>query len=169
MTPFLGQIMLVGFNFAPQGWAFCDGQLLPIAQNTALFSLLGTQYGGNGVNTFALPDLRGRVAMHKGQGPGLSFRSQGEVGGTESVTLLTTQMPAHAHTLFGTGEPGSSQSPSGLLAAETSEDSYAAGALAAMSASAIGQAGGNQPHPNMQPYLVMNYIIALQGIYPSPS
>ncbi|KQN21205.1 phage tail protein [Sphingomonas sp. Leaf33] len=187
--PFIGSIQIFGFNFAPRNYAYCNGQLLSIAQNTALFSLLGTQYGGNGTTTFALPDLRSRVPMHFGQGPGLSPRQIGEVGGTESVTLLSTQMPAHNHTftntstLNATQAKGTDQIPAtgSLLArpinnpanaipqiyvpAGTVGDAVALGGLNV--AGTIGVAGGSQPHPNMQPYLVLNFCIALQGIFPS--
>jgi microcystin-dependent protein len=169
-APFIGMLALFGFNFPPRGWAQCNGQLLPIAQNTALFSLLGTQYGGNGTTTFGLPDLRGRVPIHLGQGPGLSNYSQGQVGGTENVTLLATEMPAHTHTLRGITEAGSTAVPTGAMLANTGalDKEYGVpGTLTTMHASAISPAGSGQPHSNMQPYLVLNYCIALQGIFPS--
>ncbi len=181
MEPFLGQIMAVGFNYAPRGWAFCQGQLMSIAQNTALFSLLGTQYGGDGVTTFALPDYRGRVAVGMGQGPGLSNYVQGEVSGTENVTLLQTQMPAHVHPLqvsaqvqVSTTNP-SADEPAGAFLTTTGNNFYAtSGApgnnLGGVSASGtVGQAGGNQPFSILQPFLGTNYIIALEGIYPPRS
>ena len=165
-TAFLGEIMLVPYNFAPRGWAFCQGQILSIAQNTALFSLLGTTYGGNGQTTFALPDLRGRCALSAGQGPGLSNYDLGEVTGTESVTLTSPQMPAHNHALNAVDDdPNSSLVTNHLLA--NTQNYATGGANAVMNATSIGQAGGSQPHTNLQPLLVLNYCIALQGIYPS--
>ena len=172
-SPFIGQITMFAGNFAPRGWAFCQGQLLSIAQNTALFSILGTTYGGNGQTTFALPDFRGRVPIQQGQGPGLSPYSLGEQGGTEAVTLLQTQMPAHVHTAQ------SSLNASTLAASDTvptgnylaSDNQYVNSTNAVMNAGAvvvtIGIAGGNQPHENRPPYLAINFIIALQGIFPS--
>jgi microcystin-dependent protein len=165
--PFIGQVMMIGFTFAPRGWALCDGQILPIAQNTALFSLLGTTYGGNGTTTFALPDLRGRVPIHAGQGPGLSPYTLGQVGGAEQVTLLANQMPAHNHSLSATNAEASLTLPGGQLLAQSREVTYGSGAPVAMNPQSIGQAGGSQPHENRQPYLTINFIIALEGIYPS--
>ena len=165
MEPFIGQLMCVGFNFAPKGWALCQGQLLPIAQNTALFSLLGTMYGGNGQTTFALPDLRGRVPMSFGQGPGLQFYDQGQMSGSESVTLITPQIPMHNHTVAcSSSDPSDTTPVNGVPAAG---GSYSTTANATMLPTMIGQAGGSQPHSNMQPYLVINWIIALEGIYPA--
>ncbi len=162
--PFLGSILLFAGNFAPQGWAFCNGQILPITQNTALFSLLGTTYGGNGTSTFALPDLRGRVPIHFGQGPGLSSYVEGQVGGAENVTLIATQMPQHQHLQPATNGDEGTNRPNGAVPARGGV--YAASsdgsALAPTSA-----AGGNQAHENLQPYLALNFIIALQGIFPS--
>lgn len=164
--PFLGQIQAFGFNFAPRGWATCDGQILSIAQNTALFSLLGTTYGGNGQTTFALPDLRGRVSLHQGQGPGLTPRSLGEVSGSETVTLISSQMPQHNHIVnANTGAPVDNL-PGGQLLASTAIYTTA-GPDATMNPQMIGPAGGGQPHNNMQPYLVINWCIALEGIFPS--
>jgi microcystin-dependent protein len=171
--PFLGEIRMFGGNFAPRGWAFCNGQILPIAQNTALFSLLGTTYGGNGQTTFALPDLRGRVPMHWGQGPGLTPRSLGETSGSENVTLLSNQMPAHTHSLTANNQQGDAFSPEGAVAAAAVDSSqqplniYSSSANTTMSAQAIGAAGGSQPHSNMQPFQCVSFIIALEGIYPS--
>jgi microcystin-dependent protein len=169
--PFLGEIRMVGFNFAPQGWALCNGQLLPITQNTALFSLLGTFYGGDGRTTFALPDLQSRVAVHQGQGIGLSPYVIGQNGGTEYVTLTAGQMPNHNHPVNCVGNGGNQASPTGNLPAiestGTSLDYSNASGGAAMNPAMIGATGGGQPHPNLQPYLVVNFIIALQGIYPS--
>jgi microcystin-dependent protein len=164
-NPFLGEIRLVGFNFAPRGWAMCDGQNLAIAQNDALFALLGTTYGGDGVNTFALPDLRSRVPVHMGQGPGLSSYVLGEQSGTESVALNSLQLPLHAHAVAsvagGTGSTASSDLP-----ASGGPDLYARTAGGAPSMSAM-PAGGNQPHDNMAPFVVMNFVIALNGVFPS--
>jgi microcystin-dependent protein len=170
--PFIGEIALVPYNFEPRGWAFCNGQILSIAQNTALFSLLGTTYGGNGQTTFALPDLRGRVPMHVGssQGPGLSLYNLGEQGGAEAVTLLATQMPVHNHLENVSSANGTSDNPAnGILGKNASGvPQYGAGpGNATMAAGAIANAGGSQPHENRQPYLGLNYIIALQGIFPS--
>jgi microcystin-dependent protein len=174
--PFIGEIRIVGFTFAPRGWALCNGQLLSIAQNTALFSLLGTTYGGNGTSTFALPDLQGRFPMHFGTGPGLTPRTQGEVSGTETVTLLTTQMPAHTHlatvTLRGNSGDASADTPQANVPARA--EVYSAGAAnvdlnASAATASVQTAGGDQPHTNMPPYLVLNFIIALEGIFPSRS
>ena len=172
-SPFLAQITLFAGNFAPRGWAFCQGQILPIAQNTALFSLLGTTYGGNGQTTFALPDLRGRVPIQPGQGPGLSPYSLGELGGVENVTLLQTQMPAHNHTTQVTSNASSAAAtdtlPNGNFLA--SDNQYTNTSNAVMNATAVtvtvGIAGGSQPHENRQPYLAINFIIAMEGIFPS--
>jgi microcystin-dependent protein len=166
--PFLGEVQIFAGNFAPTGWAFCDGQILPISQNTALFSLLGTTYGGNGVSTFALPDLRGRVPIQPGQGPGLSLRSLGEQGGIEGAMLGTGEMPAHTHTLGASSANGTSDAAAGRVAARSPAaiPQYAAASDADLSAAAIGSAGGGQAHNNMQPYLGLSFIIALQGIYP---
>lgn len=173
MEPFLGMVGLFGFNFEPRGWAFCSGQILPIAQNSALFALLGVTYGGNGQTTFALPDLRGRVPIGQGQGPGLTPHPIGEVAGTETVTLIQTQMPAHNHLLNVSTQGAGSDSPSGsvlavsALADGTVVNTYGSTITATANPQSIGVAGGTQPHPNMQPYLVMNYCIALEGIFPS--
>ena len=178
MEPFLGQIMMVGFNFAPRGWAFCYGQLLPIAQNQALFSLLGTTYGGDGRTTFALPDLRGRCAIGMGQGPGLSNYTQGEMAGQEHVTLIQTQIPTHTHALTASSAVGTASDPSGAFIANNQVtiergntvpgSAFNPGpANASMNPQAILPTGGGQPHENRQPYIAMNYIIALEGIFPS--
>ena len=172
---FLGEIRIVPFNFAPTGWAFCDGQILPISQNTALFSLLGTQYGGDGQSTFALPNLQGQVPMDYGNGPGLTPRSIGESGGTTTVTLTALQSPAHAHGMNASSDAATSVSPSGaLLAVPVQADPrfpstlYAtATASDAMLAGSAQATGGGQAHNNMQPYLTLNFVIALQGIFPS--
>lgn len=167
--PFIGEIRMFGGNFAPRGWALCDGQILSIAQNTALFSLLGTTYGGNGQTTFALPDLRGRVPVHPGQGPGLTNRTLGQTGGEEAHTLISTEMPVHNHIVNAKSAGGSAATPANNVpAGSTARDNqYAPAADTTMSPSMVGSAGGSQPHNNMQPYQCVNFIIALEGIYPS--
>ncbi len=174
--PFLGEIRMVGFNFAAKGWALCNGQLLSIAQNTALFSLLGTTYGGDGITTFALPNLQGRLPMHWGNGPGLSGRVIGEMSGSESVTLISTQIPAHNHPLNCTTTGGATDNPTGTLLATSADanlnpiNTYLGGSAAPnaqMAPTSIGLAGGSQPHDNMPPFLCVTFIIALEGIYPS--
>jgi len=171
LQPFVGEIMMFAGTFAPTGWAFCNGQLLAIAQYQALFGLIGTTYGGNGVTTFALPDLRGRVPMHSGgsSGPGLSPRPLGEAGGTETVTLIAGQMPAHSHTLQVDNANGTTAAPTGALLARdpAGTPAYGVNAVGALSAQAIASSGGNQPHENMQPYLAINYCISLQGVLPA--
>lgn len=167
MAPFVGEIRVVGFNFAPRGWALCNGQLLPISQNTALFSLLGTTYGGDGRSNFALPNLQGRAVMHPGNGPGLTPRYLGENGGTTSETLSQAQMPAHNHALNAASGSATTGTPSGAnsLAAGTVNTYGAANNMVPM-----GEAvGGGQAHNNMQPYEVLNFVIALQGIFPPRS
>jgi microcystin-dependent protein len=164
--PYIGEIRMVGFNFAPQGWAFCDGQLLAISQNTALFSLLGTTYGGNGQTTFALPDLRSRVPMHKGQGPGLSSYLLGQNGGVEAVTLTVPQIPLHSHPTPCSSDDPNAGSPVNNVLAAVSTSIYSNTSNASMASTS---AGGGQPHTNQQPYLVINFCIALQGIFPSRS
>ena len=169
MDPFIGMIALFGFNFAPRGWALCNGQLLPIAQNTALFSLLGTYYGGNGQTTFALPDLQGRVPIHFGQGAGLSDYQIGQKGGVESTTLLVINMPAHNHTLNAVSELGGTSAPEGAFLSNTGaldREYKMSGTGVIMNSGAIGNTGGSQPFSIIQPYLVVNFCIALQGIYP---
>lgn len=167
----IGEIRMFAGNFAPRGWAFCQGQILSIAQNTALFSILGTTYGGNGQTTFALPDLRGRVAVSQGQGPGLSPYTLGQQAGVEIVTLLSTNMPAHTHQLYAVNAGGNQASPAGNFPAVestgTSMNYASTGPVAAMHSSGMGVAGGSQPFSVVQPYLAVNYIIALEGIYPS--
>jgi microcystin-dependent protein len=170
--PFLGQIMIFAGNFAPRGWALCNGQLLAISQNTALFSILGTYYGGNGTTTFALPNLQGRVPIHSGNGTGLSPYVVGQNGGTETVTLLTTQMPSHTHLANVDGAASGKPTPSGNFLGTvggTSQDKvYSSGpSNATMNATAIGAAGGSQPHANIEPYLALTFCIATQGIFPS--
>ncbi|MCB1852562.1 MAG: phage tail protein [Gammaproteobacteria bacterium] len=168
--PFVAEIKIFAGNFAPRGYAFCNGQLLPIAQNTALFSLIGTTYGGDGRSTTALPNLQGRAAMHPGRGPGLTDRRLGERVGVTSVTLSEAQMPQHNHVMqgFPSAEVANPTSTRGLGNAPI-YGSPAAGTLGDLAAAAIGNTGGNQSHNNMQPYLAMNFIIALQGIYPPRS
>lgn len=180
-TPFIAEIKMFGGTFAPRGYAFCSGQILSIAQNTALFSLVGTTYGGNGQTTFALPDLRGRCPVHPGQGPGLPVVSLGEQAGTPNVTLTTNQMPAHTHALTGASAAmpcssggGTLDDPTGAIPSGSAshEDYAAAGSSTGVMASApvsgsVGLTGGNQPFSVMQPYLGINFIIALEGIYPS--
>jgi microcystin-dependent protein len=167
-TAFLGEIMLVPYNFAPRGWAFCQGQTLSIAQNTALFSLLGTTYGGNGTTTFALPDLRGRCAVSSGQAPGLSNYTLGEQTGTESATLTVNQMPAHSHIVNAVDDDATSSLPDGHSLATITPAGYASIAPnTTMDPRMIQPAGGSQPFEIIQPLLVLNYCIALTGIYPS--
>lgn len=168
--PFLGQIAFVPYIKAPNGWADCNGQLLPISQNQALFSLLGTTYGGNGTTTFALPDMRGRVIISQGQGPGLSSYVIGEIGGSESVTLTTQQMPAHTHTVNAVTAEGNQNSPTNNLPADTKglDKEYSdTAANTTMKGTMISPAGGSQPHENRPPFVTLRCIIALQGIYPS--
>lgn len=170
MDPFIAEIRIFAGNFAPMGWAFCNGQILPISQNTALFSLLGTYYGGNGQSTFALPNLQGSTPIGEGQGPGLSPRFLGEAGGTATVTLTGSQIPVHTHTPNAVTGGGNATSPASALwasqAGRTPPPAYASTANAQLGASAIGAAGGGQPHNNMPSYVTLNFIIALQGVYP---
>lgn len=172
--PFLGEIMMAGFNFAPRGWALCNGQLLSIAQNTALFSLLGTTYGGNGTQNFALPNLQGRTPMQQGQGPGLSSRQLGETGGVENVTLNSAQIPGHTHALKATTASATTAAPEGAIWAvsgsrrsTTNLYTNAAGAGAVMNSQVLAPVGSSQPHNNMPPFMTVSFCIALQGIYPS--
>lgn len=168
--PFVAEIRIFPFNFAPRGWAWCDGQLLPLSQNTALFSLLGTTYGGNGKSNFALPDLQGRTPMHPGQGPGLSLHDLGETGGSETVSLLESEIPAHSHSWRASTDDGDLKAP-------TADRSYARsinGAIYApgnspqvlMADVALAPSGGDQPHNNLMPYLTFYFCIALQGVFP---
>lgn len=170
MEPFLGMIVLFGFKFAPQGWALCDGSLLAINQNSALFSLLGTTYGGDGRTTFALPDLRGRLPIHYGQGPGLSNYVHGEMGGVEMATLLVPNLPVHNHILNAISENGDTSAPAGAYHSNTGaldKDYKKSGNVVKMNEGAISNTGSSKPFSIMQPYLVGNYCIATQGIYPS--
>lgn len=166
--PFLAEIRMFPWGWAPRGWATCDGQLLPISQNTALFALLGTVYGGDGKSTFALPNLQGSAAMHPGQGPGLSLRDLGEVGGSDTVTLLQSEMPAHPHTLQATQIPADQPIPTGNLTGTTTADNLygAAGNTVTMAPQALPVAGSGLPHNNLQPYLTVTFCIAMQGIFP---
>ena len=170
--PFIGEIRMFAGNFAPNGWAFCWGQLQSISENDALFALIGTTYGGDGQTTFALPDLRGRIPVGQGQGPGLSNRIVGQQYGTEDVTLLSSQMPAHTHTLLASGTAATASSPAGaVLAAQSMDAVFISGTAptAVMRADLVAPDGGNQAHDNMAPYLCLNFIIALFGIFPSRS
>jgi microcystin-dependent protein len=168
--PFVAEIRIFPFNFAPKGWAFCNGQLLPLSQNTALFSLLGTTYGGDGKSTFALPNLQGSAPMHPGQGPGLSLHDLGETGGSETVSLLESEIPAHSHSVLAQNAPGNRTNPIGnSFARLSSGNAYippAGAPLVAMAAETLPPAGGDQPHNNMQPYLTLNFNIAMQGVFP---
>ena len=167
--PFVAEIRIFPFNFAPKGWAWCDGQLLPLSQNTALFSLLGTTYGGNGKSNFALPDLQGRAPMHPGQGPGLSLHDLGETGGSETVSLLESEIPAHTHGLFGSNQLGDAASPNQGYLARTTFNLYQQttnSSLVSMAPESLAPAGGDQPHNNLQPYLTFYFNIALQGVFP---
>ena len=164
--PYVGEIRMFGGNFAPAGWMFCEGQILPISENETLFNLIGTTYGGDGQQTFALPDLRGRVPVHQGSGYLI-----GQTGGVETVTLSTQQIPLHSHPQLANSQPATQNSPAGnVLASSATTDVYVPGAsLVALAASAVAPAGGSQPHPNMQPYAVVSFIISLFGIFPSPT
>lgn len=163
---FIAEIRIVGFNFAPTGWAFCNGTILPISQNTALFSLLGTIYGGNGQTTFALPNLQGRMPLAPGQGPGLSPRSLGESAGVEVVTLLASEIPSHTHSIPSSSAVAPTAGVSGAPSLSSAKPYHPGPADVSASAGAVSAAGANQPHNNMPPYLAMNFIIALQGIFP---
>ncbi|MBP8296012.1 MAG: phage tail protein [Burkholderiales bacterium] len=170
MDPFVAEIRIFPFNFAPKGWAWCDGQLMPLSQNTALFSLLGTTYGGDGKSNFALPDLQGRAPMHPGQGPGLSLHDLGETGGSETVSLLESEIPSHLHSLRADANVAESPDPSqNTLARASSINAYQTitnSNLVNMAPEALAPAGGDQPHNNLQPYLTFYFNIALQGVFP---
>jgi microcystin-dependent protein len=174
-NPFVGEVRAVGFDFAPTGWALCNGQLLPISQNTALFSLLGTNYGGDGKSTFALPNLQGSFALNAGNASSGTQYFVGEAGGESTVTLSASEMPAHVHGLQASTEAGTSNSPSNASWGEarfgrvTAPLYAASGATASMAGNALAVAGGSQPHNNMPPYLIVNFIIALQGVFPPRS
>jgi microcystin-dependent protein len=172
--PFVAEIRIFPFNFAPKGWAFCDGQILPLSQNTALFSLLGTTYGGDGRATFALPNIQGRVAIHQGQGPGLSLYDLGQARGSETETLLDSEMPAHNHGLRAASDPANLKIPTPLrsLARSQNANAYKAPAgqpVVTMNVQSLSVAGGSLPHNNLMPYLTLNYCIALQGVFPPRS
>jgi microcystin-dependent protein len=172
--PFVAEIRMFPFNFAPTGWAFCNGQIMPISQNTALFSLLGTTYGGDGKSTFALPNLQGNVPMHPGQGDGLSLRDLGETGGTETVTLLQSEIPVHTHAVNNMSDPGTLQvpGPDRILARSANGNAYqqnTSANLQMMAVQALALAGGSLAHTNLQPYLTVNFNIALQGVFPPRS
>jgi microcystin-dependent protein len=168
--PFVAEIRIFPFNFAPKGWAWCDGQILPLSQNTALFSLLGTTYGGDGKSNFALPDLQGSAPMHPGQGPGLSLHDLGETGGTETVTLLDSEMPAHTHALQGSSGDADLQSPAPteVMSNSIGANAYTASTanLVELAAETLAPNGGDQPHNNLMPYLTFYFNIALQGVFP---
>jgi microcystin-dependent protein len=167
--PFVAEIRIFGFNFAPTGWAFCDGQLLPLSQNTALFSLLGTTYGGDGKSTFALPNLQGSVPMHPGQGPGLSLHDLGETGGSETVTLLQSEIPVHSHTMrAATQDPADVKlvNPNASFGLSQEGPLYQDTQNTTLAPQALPPTGGDLPHNNMMPYLVLNFCIALQGVFP---
>jgi microcystin-dependent protein len=173
--PYVGQIATTGFNFAPQGWALCNGQTLPISQNQALFALIGTNFGGNGTTTFQLPNLQSEVPIHPGTGAGLSTYVIGETGGTENVTVLSNQMPLHNHNVGVSTAAGTQGAPSNAILGVTTIVSGGKSSLnfvttaanATLAATAVSQAGGNLPHTNIQPFLTINFIIALVGIFPS--
>jgi microcystin-dependent protein len=173
MDPYIGEIRIFAGNFAPRGWALCNGQLLAISQNTALFSLLGTNYGGDGKITFALPNLQASAPISQGQGPGLTPRVIGETGGAAVVTLINSELPMHSHAVNASSDGSTESNPTAAVWAVGGQTRggvpmYSAnGPAAAMSPAALTQAGGDQPHNNMPPYLALNFIIALQGIYPS--
>lgn len=162
--PYVGEIRMFAGNFAPAGWQLCEGQLLPISENETLFQLIGTTYGGDGQSTFALPDLRGRVPIHFGNGFTIA-----ETGGVETITLTVNQVPAHSHALLATGSPATTGSPAGAVPAEATKRFYTAlpGSPATLASGAIGSTGGSQPHDNTQPFLCVNFIISLFGIFPS--
>jgi microcystin-dependent protein len=167
---FLAEIRIFPFNFPPTGWAFCNGQIMPISQNTALFALLGTTYGGDGKSTFALPDMQGNAPMQPGQGQGLSLRDLGEMSGVDSITLLQSEIPVHTHVLKASPEPGDTSlpAPAKALCVSTGAFAYVSGSPATqmMAFQALPPAGGGLPHNNMQPYLTLNFCIALQGVFP---
>ncbi|MDT7536505.1 MAG: hypothetical protein QOI82_90 [Actinomycetota bacterium] len=167
--PFVAEIRIFPFSFAPKGWAWCDGQLMPLSQNTALFSLLGTTYGGDGKSNFALPNLQGSAPMHPGQGPGLSLYDLGQTGGSENVTLLESEMPAHSHDINASSGPANLQTPGAdrvLGRANTNVYLDNPANFAALAPESLAPAGGGQPHNNMQPYLTFHFNIALQGVFP---
>lgn len=169
--PFIAEVRIFAGNFAPRNWAFCNGQLLPISQNTALFSLIGTTYGGDGHTTMALPNLQGRAPMHPGRGPGLTARRLGERGGSETITLSEAQMPNHTHTMRASTALAASRDPEGAALARSrgaaAYQDQTSQNLTSMASQTLQNSGGSQPHNNMQPFLTLNFIIALAGLYPS--
>ena len=170
-NPFVAEIRIFPFNFAPKGWAFCDGQILPLSQNTALFSLLGTTYGGDGKSNFALPNLQGSAPMQPGQGPGLSLHDLGESSGSDAVTLLESEIPSHSHALMAQAVAATSQTPApnvGLARSRTVDiySTTTSSGLTQQADATVAPAGGDQPHNNLMPYLTLNFCIALQGVYP---
>jgi microcystin-dependent protein len=170
--PFIAEIRIFPFNFAPTGWAWCNGQIMPISQNTALFSLLGTTYGGDGKSTFALPDLQGSAPLHPGQGKGLSLYDLGQVGGSENVSLLESEIPVHSHSLFASNDAGLTNTPANCMIARpfgrgNNLFQTANTGLVMMAPESLSPAGGDQPHNNMMPYLTLFFCIALQGVFPA--
>lgn len=170
-TPFIAEIRMFAGNFAPAGWAICDGSLVPISENDAMFNLIGTIYGGDGQDTFALPDLRGRIPIHAGQGPGLSNYVIGQAAGTETVTLTVSQTPSHSHPYTATLNPAAATSPNNAVFARAAGDIYTSdvSSMSPLAPQSVGSAGGSQPHENTMPYLVINFIISLYGIFPTQS
>lgn len=173
-SPFVAEIRIFGFNFAPRGWAFCDGQILPLSQNTALFSLLGTTYGGDGKSNFALPNLQGSAPMQQGQGSGLSQRDLGQIGGEQTVTLLNSEIPNHTHTVISTASPATQNNANGGVWAKATiarqpQTAYSDhfSPTVPMSPQALSITGNSSPHNNMPPYLTLNFCIALQGVFPA--
>jgi microcystin-dependent protein len=169
--PFVAEIRIFPFNFAPRGWAWCDGQLLPLSQNTALFSLLGTTYGGDGKSNFALPNLQGRAPMQPGQGPGLSLHDLGETGGSETVTLLESEVPSHSHAVAASTVAATTSTPAGTFPSRPRRNgaqfqTNTSQSLVPLAPEALAPAGGDQPHNNMQPYLTFYFCIAMQGVFP---
>lgn len=168
--PFVGEIRMFGGNFAPAGWAFCDGALMPISENETLFQLIGTTYGGDGQDTFAVPDLRGRLPMHMGTGPGLSTHVIGEMSGVETVTLGVNQIPIHTHAPQADANTGNQATPQNGVWAGAAASRYSSSAPnLAMNNTLVGQAGGSQPHENLMPYLTISFIISLFGVFPTPN
>ena len=171
-NPFVAEMRIFPFDFPPTGWAFCNGQILPISQNTALFSLLGTTYGGDGKSNFALPNMQGRAPMQPGQGPGLSLHDLGEAGGTPAVTLLQTEIPSHNHKVMAESQDPADTiipSPSTAIARSSGGGLYQTSSNVQMSPSTLAAVGGSQPHNNLMPYIALNFCIALQGVYPPRS